>query len=82
MFHKVRSVTPLPNYCLSVSFENGEIKQYDVSPLFEKWEVFQTLKEVDGLFEQVKVDTGGYGVSWNAEIDLACDELYYNGSAA
>ena len=82
MFHKVKSVKPLPNYCLSVLFENGETKTYDVTPLFTKWEVFQTLKEVTGLFEQVKVDTGGYGISWNAEIDLACDELYFNGTAA
>ena len=82
MFHKVSSVTPLPNYHLSVSFENGETKQYDITPLFDKWEVFQTLKEVQGLFGQVKVDAGGYGISWNEEIDLACDELYYNGTAA
>ena len=32
-----------------------------------------------GLFEQVKVDAGGYGISWNDEIDLSCDELYHNG---
>jgi hypothetical protein len=22
---------------------------------------------------------GGYGIVWNSEIDLACDELFYNG---
>lgn len=32
-----------------------------------------------GLSEQVKVDVGGYGISWNDEIDLSCDELYDNG---
>ena len=82
MFHKVKSVKPMQDYCLLVCFDNGEIKTYDVAPLFEKWEVFQSLKEIKGLFEQVKVDTGGYGISWNEEIDLACDELYYNGTAA
>jgi hypothetical protein len=29
--------------------------------------------------EQVRVDTGGFGISWNDEIDLSCDELYDNG---
>lgn len=82
MFHKVISVKPLPDYCLSVTFENGETKTYDVTPLFAKWEVFRSLKDVKGLFEQVRVDAGGYGISWNKEIDLACDELYYNGNAA
>ena len=34
---------------------------------------------IPGLFEQVKVDSGGYGISWNDELDLSCNELYYNG---
>ena len=25
-----------------------------------------------------KVDVGGYGISWNDEIDLSCDELWDN----
>jgi hypothetical protein len=28
------------------------------------------------LFEQVKVDSGGFGISWNDDIDLSCNELY------
>ena len=34
---------------------------------------------VSGLFEQVKVDAGGYGISRNDDIDLSCEELYQNG---
>ena len=79
MFHKVRAVDPLPNYMLSVSFENGEQRKYDVKPLFNKFDAFKTLEGIKGLFEQVRVDLGGYGVSWNDDIDLSCDELYYNG---
>jgi len=51
----------------------------DVSPLFDKWESFKALDSVSGLFEQVKVDAGGYGISWNDDIDLSCEELYQNG---
>ncbi len=29
--------------------------------------------------EQVKVDAGVYGISWNDDIDLSCEELYQNG---
>lgn len=78
MFHKVNSVSPHKNYTLIVHFWNGETKKYDVKPLFEKWPVFQALKN-NNLFESVKVDIGGYGISWNNEIDLSCDELYENG---
>ncbi|MDR1001530.1 MAG: DUF2442 domain-containing protein [Clostridiales bacterium] len=79
MFHKVKTVKPLPGYLLAVSFENDEQKQYDVKPLFDKWDAFKALALVKNLFEQVQVDVGGYGVSWNDDIDLSCDELYNNG---
>ena len=79
MFHKVVSVKPVENYFLIVKFENGENKKYNLSPLFEKWDSFKSLSSVKGLFEQVKVDSGGYGISWNDDVDLSCDELYHNG---
>jgi hypothetical protein len=79
MFHKVQSVNPLPEYRLAVQFISGEKKQYDLKPLFDKLEAFQALACVPGLFSQVKVDPGGYGISWNDHIDLACNELYENG---
>ncbi len=47
--------------------------------MFEKWDAFKALSSVKGLFEQVKVDTGGYGISWNDDIDLSCNELWENG---
>lgn len=79
MFCKVQSVKTLPEFNLQVDFEDGESRLYDMKPLFEKWEVFRSLAVVAGLFEQVKVDVGGYGISWNDEIDLSCEELYHNG---
>jgi hypothetical protein len=76
MFYKVSAVKPLSEYRLWVQFLNGEQKEYDVKPLFEKWAAFQTLSRVSGLFEQVHVDAGGYGIRWNDDIDLSCNELY------
>ena len=37
MFHKVKTVCPLPDYELSVQFAEGLTKLYDVKPLFKKW---------------------------------------------
>lgn len=79
MFYKIESVKGLENYILEIVFENKTIKYYDVSKLFEKWEVFKELKNQKKLFEQVKVDIGGYGIYWNEEIDLSCNELWENG---
>jgi len=82
MFYKIQTVHPLPDFTLLVHFQNGEQRQYNVRPLLDKWEPFQALTTTAGLFEQVKVDIGGYGISWNDEIDLACNELYLNGIPA
>ncbi len=79
MFHRIKEVVPLRDYQLVIVFESGEKKIYNVHPLFNKWDAFQPLATVKGLFDQVKVDTGGYGISWNDEIDLSCNELYHNG---
>ena len=32
-----------------------------------------------GLFQNVKVDVGGYEIYWNDSIDLSCEELWNNG---
>ena len=79
MFHKVKSVNALPNYCLSVQFVEGVTKIYDIKPLFAKWTVFKELENNDRLFSEVEVDTGGYGIVWNDNLDLSCNELFENG---
>ena len=79
MFHKVKAVNALPDWCLSVQFAEGVTKIYDVKPLFGKWKAFSALEESPELFSGVEVDPGGYGVSWNDDLDLSCDELYANG---
>ena len=78
MFHKVKSVIPSNDYKLVVIFSEGITKIYDVNPLFERFEIFNDLK-IDYLFYECKVDVGGYGISWNDDIDLSCDELFING---
>ena len=79
MFHKVKAVNALPDYLLSVQFAEGVTKIYDVKPLFEKWEPFLVLKDSPELFFGVEVDVGGYGIIWNDDLDLSCDELFANG---
>ena len=79
MFHKVKAVNPLPNFRLSVQFAEGVTKIYDVRPLFSKWKQIKALEKAEELFGEVTVDVGGYGIIWNDELDLSCDELFENG---
>ena len=53
-----------------------------MAPLFGKMPVFSPLRDVPGLFQQVCVDPGGYGISWNDDIDLDASELWENGVPA
>ncbi len=79
MMHKVKAVRALSNFCLSVQFVEGITKIYDVKPLLSKWTAFKALQENPKLFSDVEVDVGGYGIIWNDELDLSCDELFENG---
>ena len=79
MFHKIKSVSPLPGFKLSVQFCEGVTKLYDVKPLFERLPVFAYLEKHPEIFSGVSVDVGGYGVVWNDELDLSCDELWEHG---
>ncbi len=79
MFYKVKEVKALPDLKLWVRFIGGATKIYDVKPLLKKWESFKAFKKHPALFKKVQVDAGGYGIIWNDDLDLACNELWYGG---
>ena len=79
MFHKVKSVSPLSDFKLSVQFSEGVTKLYDLKPLFKRIPAFQHLNNNLAEFNCVSVDVGGYGIVWNDDLDLSCDELWENG---
>jgi hypothetical protein len=78
LFHKVADVSPMSGLKLLIRFMSGEMKQYDLKPMLERYEAFRALID-DELFHQVQVDQGGFGISWNDDIDLSCNELWENG---
>ena len=50
----------------------------DFKQLLNQFPQFMCLKN-DILFKMVEVDVGGYGVSWNDELDISAEELWENG---
>ena len=73
---KISSVQALENKRLLVKFVNGMEKIYDCTPLLNL-EMFELLKN-DAFFKAVKVDSGGYGISWSDDADLSEYELWTN----
>ncbi len=70
---RIQAVKALEGKHLLVTFANGMQKVYDCNPLLNL-ERFQLLR-TEAFFRAVRVDAGGYGVSWNDDIDLSEYEL-------
>lgn len=75
MSPSVVSVQPTDDYKLIVSFDNSDIKLFDVSPYLDKG-IFQELKDVS-YFKRVSVAFGS--VEWPNEQDFSYDTLYLLG---
>lgn len=78
MFHKIIQVIPKDNLIVLVKFEDDINKKYDIKNILKKWPVFNELNEKE-IFNNVKVDVGGCGISWNENIDLSSEEIWENG---
>ena len=74
---RILSAKPLDGLQILVRFVDGTDKIYDCHPLLQR-AVFQPLAN-EGFFRQIKVDAGGYGVSWSDKVDLSEYELWTNG---
>lgn len=79
MTHRIKTVKVLRDFTISVIFQDGTEKEYDVRILYENYPQFRMFEQKKGLFEQIRVDTGGYGISWSDELDLASEEIWQNG---
>jgi hypothetical protein len=75
MFPKLKSVEPLHNYRLLLTFDNGEQRQFDMNSYLDKG-IFAELKDLT-LFRSVHIsfDT----VEWCNGADL-CPEVLYKQS--
>lgn len=81
MFHKITSAAPLPGFRLLAHFSNGQAREYDLTALFSRFPDLRALQTTAGLMEQLRVDPGGYGVSWNDDLDLSADEIFFHGKS-
>lgn len=72
MYLAVKSVKPLPNYKLLLTFENDETRLFDMNPYLDKG-IFKELRD-SSLFNTVKVNFDS--VEWANEADLDPEFLY------
>jgi len=74
---RIKDIKVEDNFIFIVTFDNGIRKEYDFKRNFDN-PVFRELKN-ENFFKQVNIDNGGYGISWNDDLDLSEYELWKNG---
>lgn len=69
---RVSNVQPQQNYFLLITFDNGEVKRFDVNPYLEIG-IFKELKDMS-VFNSVIPFLGS--IQWSNGVDLCPDTLY------
>ncbi len=69
---RVSNVQPQQDYFLLITFDNGEVKRFDVNPYLEIG-FFKELKD-KSVFNSVKPFLGS--IQWSNGVDLCPDTLY------
>jgi len=74
---RIEAVEAIGPVRLLIRFRNGEERTYDCEALLSRPQ-FRLLTD-PAFFRAVHVDAGGYGISWNDDVDLSEYELWTNG---
>lgn len=77
MFHKAINLELKTGTSLELTFQNGEVKAYDMSVLFEKYPQLEALKDRE-LFLQGRL-MGAYGIIWNDDLDIEAETIFEDG---
>ncbi|GAB4577834.1 MAG: DUF2442 domain-containing protein [Anaerolineales bacterium] len=72
---RVKSVKPLENFCVQITFQDGTMKKVDLEPLLHG-EIFTKIRENPAYFRTVKVI--GRTLGWDNGADIDPYVLFYD----
>ena len=78
MFHKAIKLDYPGKLNIDITFQNGEVKRYDVTNLFEKYPQMKALED-SKLFHSGRL-VGQYGIVWNDDLDFSTTSMYFEGT--
>ena len=76
MLPRVLSVETTEDFCLIITFKNGERRKYDAKPLLS----LPMYNYLEKVFSFARVEYGT--VVWPGDIDISPDTLYLKGTPA
>ena len=76
---RVEDILPLDDFSLLVFFRDGSVKKCDLREHFEETRPFGILLEKPEYFGSVRIQIGGYGVTWDVNMNISDTMLYQMG---
>ena len=73
---KIVGVIPNDDFTLTISFDNGEKRLYNVAPLLKKGTVFESFADIDN-FRRVYVDDQ-HCIAWDIDPNIDSDIVWNN----
>lgn len=80
MYNRLTSISFEENLIIMAKFNDGKIVSYNIRQLYDQFPIFKELENDPLLFNNGIIAPGGCGIIFNDEIDIACEELYENGT--
>ncbi len=77
MFHKATELNYYEGTKLELVFQDGKVKAYDMSVLFEKYPQLCALRDRE-LFLSGRL-MGAYGIRWTDDLDIEAETIYEDG---
>ncbi len=77
MFHKAVKLEFKEGTRLEMTFQDGSVKSYDISSLFEKYSQLEALNDRKLFLSGSLI--GGYGIVWNDDLDIDAETVYEDG---
>jgi hypothetical protein len=77
---KIISAQVISDRILLIEFSQSEVKKYDISKLLDN-PMFAKLQNPN-FFKNFQIESGGYGLVWNEDIDISEYELWKNGETS
>ncbi len=76
---RIEDVIPLDDYALLVFFRDGTVRKCNMRNFMEENKSFQIILRREDYFKNVRMQTGGHGVTWDETLNVSDAELYSNG---
>ncbi len=78
---RIEDVIPLDGYSLLVFFRDGKVRKCDLKQYLSQHSQFQILLKKPELFSHVRMQTGGYGITWDVNLSISDTVLYKIGKS-